>query len=87
MALVATLRARAPHVIETPTTPRDFLEVADLESRPSRHQMESAIAASYHVSIRGIGSLTLWKTRLLNRSTFAFLIGFALLLVSIIPRW
>jgi hypothetical protein len=87
LALVAALRARAPQVVETPSNPRALLGVADLEPRPARHQVESAIAASYHVAIFGMKSLTTWKARLLNRSSLAFLIGFALLLVSIIPRW
>jgi hypothetical protein len=87
LALVAALRARAAQVVETPTSPRALLGVADLEPRPARHQVESTIAASYHVAIFGMKSLTTWKARLLNRSTLAFLIGFALLLLSIIPRW
>jgi hypothetical protein len=87
LALVAAMRARTPQSSATPMSPRDLLKVADLASKPTKHQVESVIAASYHVAIFGMRSLTTWKARLLNRSTMAFLIGFGLLLVSIIPSW
>lgn len=84
LAILAAIRARTPQSTATPMSPRDLLTVADLESKPTPEQMESVIAASYHVAIFGMRSLTLWKARLLNRSTLAFAIGFALLLGSII---
>jgi hypothetical protein len=84
-AIFVAWRARAPQKSAIPMSPRDFLRVADLSSKPPSHQMESVIAASYHVAIFRMRSLTTWKARLLNRSALAFTIGFALLLASIIP--
>ncbi len=84
LALVTAVRIRTPQSNATPMSPRDLLAVADLESRPAKHQMESVIAASYHVAILAMRGLTTWKARMLGRSSMAFLIAFFLLLVAII---
>ena len=84
LAILAAIRARTPQSTSTPMSPRDLMTVADLQSKPTPEQMESVVAASYHVAIFGMRSLTVWKARLLNRSTLAFAVGLALLLGSII---
>ena len=84
LALFTAIRVRTPQSSTTPMSPRDLLAVADLESKPTKHQIDSVIAASYHVAIFGMRSLATWKARLLNRSTMVFLIGFVLLRSSII---
>jgi hypothetical protein len=84
LAIYAAIRARTPQSNATPMSPRDLLKVTDLASKPTLEQIESVIAASHHVAILGMRSLTTWKARLLNRSALAFAIGFALLLYSLI---
>ncbi len=85
LALIAAIRIRTPQSTTTPMNPRELLKIADLKSTPTAEQLESVLAASYHVAILGMKSLTSWKARMLNRSVLAFLTAFLLLLGSIIP--
>ena len=85
-AIVLAFRSRAPTSMRTPMRPADLLKVADLESQPTASQLEGVLAASYHVAIERMQTLTTWKSALLNQSSLAFLAGCLLfLLAAIVP--
>lgn len=84
LALVTAMRTRTPQSNATPMSTRDLLAVADLKCKPQRYQIESVVAASYHVATFAMETLTTWKARMLVRSALAFLIAFFLLLLAII---
>ncbi len=86
VALFTAITIRTPQKSSIPMSPRELLSVAELNSKPAKHQVESVTAASYHVAILGMRSLTTWKARLLTRSTLAFIMGLLVLLGSILHR-
>ena len=83
VSVAAAVRARAPIAIITPMTARDLLKVADLPEAPSKGQIESVAAVSYHLAVEGIKSINVWKSQLINISTFIFGVGFVLLLAAL----
>jgi hypothetical protein len=83
LSVLVAIRARTPAGVSTPITPRDLLAVADLDMKPTAHQVESVIAASLHVTILGMRTTT-WKSVQIRRATTAFLVAFILLLLALI---
>jgi hypothetical protein len=84
-AFVVAIIARMPRSSSFPMTPRALLAVADLEPKPSKHQIESAIVTTYQIAITGTRSAVEWKSRLVRISTYTFYVGFALVLRSLLP--
>lgn len=76
--------ARTPGGMTTPLSPRDLLAVADLGLKPSPHMIDGVIAASFHVALLGMRTMTTWKAQQLRRAAWAFLIAFVLLLWALI---
>ena len=84
LALVTAFVSKRPVGNTTPMNPRGVLAVADHKSRPSKPQLESVIAASYHVAIVGMKILTKWKAGSLNLSFWLFVAASLFLLLAII---
>lgn len=82
ISVFTTMNAKTPGRASTPMTPRDLLAVADLAIKPAPHQIEGVIAASHHVAMLGMRTMTTWKANQIRRATAAFLIAFVLLLFS-----
>lgn len=59
------------------------MAVADLDMKPTIYQIESTIAASIHVTILKMRTITTWKGIQIRRATVSFLIAFILLLVAL----
>jgi hypothetical protein len=83
-SVFTAMRARTPGGWATPMTPRDLLAVADLGLNPAPHQIQSVIAASLHVALLGMRTVTTWKALQIRRAATAFLIAFILLLVALV---
>jgi hypothetical protein len=84
-SVYCAMRVRTPTATTIPMSSRDLLKIADLDTKPTAHQIESVVAATYHVATVGLGGVTNWKSNLLRRSTVAFFAGFILLFASILP--
>jgi hypothetical protein len=84
LSVFTAIRARTPGGAAIPITARDLLAVADLDMKPTSHQIESVIAASLHVTILGMRTITTWKGIQIRRATTAFLVAFILLLLALI---
>lgn len=85
VAFVIAMIARTPMSGSFPMTPRDMLAIADLETNPSKHQMESVIVASYQVAITGMRKAVEWKSGLVRVAMYLCYAGFGLLLWSLLP--
>jgi hypothetical protein len=86
VAFVFAMMAKTPLTGSFPMTPRALLAIADLETKPTNHQIESAIVASYQVAITGMRTIVDWKSRQVQIATYAFYVGFVLLLRSLLPN-
>lgn len=84
LSVFTAMMARTPGGVATPIAPRDLLAVADLDVKPKPHQIESVIAASLHVAILGMRTVTTWKAKQVRRATIAFLLAFIFLLAALI---
>jgi hypothetical protein len=81
--LVIAALARVPAKLETPMEPRRLMKVSDLPLLPTKGQMESVAAATYHVAIVGATLLNEWKSTQLRRANVLFLSGLGLLVLSL----
>jgi hypothetical protein len=75
--------ARIPAELTTPMSPKELMQVSDLSMLPSKSQMQSVAAASYHVAVTGATILNRWKTAQLRRANRFFLAGLVLLRLSL----
>ena len=75
--------ARIPAELTTPMSPRELMQVSDLPLLPSKSQMQSVAAASYHFAITGATILNRWKTAQLKRANGFFLAGLVFLGLSL----
>jgi hypothetical protein len=81
--VVIAAAARIPAPLETPMSPRELMAVSDLHMLPSRSQVQSAPAASYHLAFLGAKIMNKWKTTQLKRANRFFLTGLMLLPLSV----
>jgi hypothetical protein len=84
LAFLIAILAKLPTATVFPMTPRDLLAVADLPTKPGKHQIESAIAASYQVAITGMRKAVSWKSSLVKVSMYTFYLSFLVLLWSML---
>ncbi len=84
--IVIAAATRIPAELETPMEPRRLMAVSDLDILPTKSQMQSVAAASYHVAFIGAALLNRWKTIQLRRANRCFLIGLALLLLALLAN-
>jgi hypothetical protein len=84
LAFLEAITAKTPFSVPAPMNPRDLLAITDLEVKPAKHQIECMLAVSYQVVLNELRGCIEWKARLLKRCTVFFVIGFLLILSSII---
>ena len=85
IAFLAAIRARSPINTIGSMSPRSLLEVADYHAQPTKHEIESTIAVSYHVTIVGMNEIIQWKSRLNRLALTCFLAGVAIFLLALMP--
>jgi hypothetical protein len=78
---------RIPTEFVTPMSPRKMMKISDLAILPSRSQMESVAASSYHVAITGARILNRWKSNRLMIANGFFLTGVALVGLSLMLNY
>ena len=83
-AVVISALTRGPANMAIPAEPRALLEVADLESRPTKGQLDAIGAALYNVASAAMNRVNIWKSTQLKRTTALFCLGVALLLFVMI---
>ena len=71
-----------------PVSPRNLLTVAEKPAGEDRHakqhEIESVIAASYHVAIAVTMKICDWKNQRVKVSVWMFYVGFSLLVRSLL---
>lgn len=89
LSVVLATLLRMPAPLEIPMAPKDLMEVSDLPKiLPSKSQVQSAAAASYHVAVIGAMIINEWKTTQLQRANRFFLMGLLVLAFSLLcNRW
>jgi hypothetical protein len=85
--IVIAAVTRIPAELETPMETRRLMAVSDLDILPSKSQMQSVAAASYHIAIVGASILNGWKTTQLRRANCCFLAGLALLVLALLANY
>ena len=80
--LIATF-SRIPTSLQTPTSPKDLIMVSDGPSHPTKAQLQSAVAASYHLAYLGEQILNKWKSNRLKLANRLFLLGLVLLAIAL----
>ena len=83
LGVAGAAMARIPAELTTPMSPRELVQVSDLSLLPSKSQIQSAAAASYHFAVIGATILNKWKTTQLKRANTFFLAGLLLLSLSL----
>lgn len=87
-AFIMAIRARTPRMSYFPVSPRGLLTVAEKPSGEDRnakqHEVESVIAASYHVAIAVTMKICEWKNQRVKESIWMFYVGFGLLVRSLL---
>lgn len=84
LAFFEAITAKTPFTVPIPMNPRDLLAISDLEVKPAKHQIEATLAVSYQVVLNELRRSIEWKARLLKRCTVLFVVGFFLIISSII---
>ena len=64
-------------------SPRELMQVSDLQILPTRSQVQSA-SASYHVALIGAKVLNKWKMIQMRRANRLFLAGLGFFLISFV---
>jgi hypothetical protein len=87
ISLTIAAVTRIPTEFVTPMSPRKMMKISDLAILPSKSQMESVAASSYHVAITGARILNRWKSNRLMVANAIFIVGLTLVGLALVLNY